>query len=289
MNLIRFTALTFYLNSALNAILVLQETLRNRIQEIHDTIGEDAAILDNTEQLNEEAMYAIYEQDNAQLNLLEDNQETGMSFIEAEEILRQIKRQDPEEYERIANLRDGIRTGIPADTKGTYIFCRLGSYQQPCLFDKKGQLVTTDPVEILQRLQCEPELEAKPVPPEHNARVAKHQKDFAVQNRNRTLFSVRQLTPAQRYILKELRLLISTSKDTTVISRLDQAFRLPLTEVIKRKINRLHRKKITGDELLTELTILYQWHNMVDLEKHQHQSDERSESYTKVICSAAFI
>ena len=269
--------------------LGLQETLRNRIQEIHDTIGEDAAILDNTEQLNEEAMYAIYEQDNAQLNLFEDSQETGLSFIEAEEILRQIIRHDPEEYERIANLRDGIRTGIPADTKGTYIFCRLGSFQQPCLFNENGQLLTTDPAEILQRLQCDPELEGKPVPSEHNARVSKHQKDFAAQNRNRNVFSVRQLTPAQRYILKELRILSSTSKDTETVKVLDQAFRLPLTEVIKREINGLHRRKITGDELLTELTILYQRHNMVDLEKHQHQPDERSEPYAKIICSAAFV
>lgn len=269
--------------------LGLQETLRNRIQEIHDTIGEDAAILDNTEQINEEAMYAIYEQDNAQLNLFEDSQETGTSFIEAEEILRQIKRQDPDEYERIANLRDGIRTGIPSDTKGVYIFCRLGSFQQPCLFDENGQLISTDPAKILQLLQCDPEVSGQPVPPEHNARVAKQQKDFVTQNRNRTLFSVRQLTPAQRYILKELRLLSSTSKDPAPISRLDQAFRLPLTETIKREINGLHRRKITGDELLTELTILYQRHNMVDLEKRQHQPDERSESYAKVICSASFI
>ena len=101
--------------------------------------------------------------------------------------------------------RDGIRTGIPADTKGTYIFCRLGSFQQPCLFNEKGQLLTTDSAEILQRLQCDPELQGQPLPPEHNARVAKHQKDFAAQNSKRTLFSVRQLTPAQRYILKELR------------------------------------------------------------------------------------
>ena len=269
--------------------LGLQETLRNRIQEIHDTIGEDAAILDNTEQINEEAMYAIYEQDDAQLNLFEDSQETGMSFIEAEEILRQIKRQDPEEYERIENLRDGIRTGIPAVTKGTYILCRLGSYQQPCLFSEDGQLLTADPAEILKKLECDPELEGQPVPPEHNTRIAKHQKDFASENKNRTLFSLRQLTPAQRYISKELRLLSSTSKDTEAISGLDQAFRLPLTEVIKRDINRLQRQKITGKDLLTELTILYHRHNMADLEKHQRQSDEQSESSARVICSAAFV
>ena len=269
--------------------LGLQETLRARIQEIHDTIGEDAAILDNTEQLNEEAMYAIYEQDSDQLSFFEDSQETGMSFIEAEEILRQIKRQDPEEYERIANLRDGIRTGISADTKGTYIFCRLGTYQQPCLFDENGQLVTTDPAEILQRLQCAPELDGVPLPPEHNARVAKQQNDFATQHRNRNIFSEQQLTRAQRYIRKELRLLSSTSTDTETISRLDRAFRLPLTEVIKRDINRLQYQKITGEELLTELTILYHRHNMADLEKHQHQSTEQSESYAKVVCSAAFV
>ena len=269
--------------------LGLQETLRNRIQEIHDTIGEDAAILDNTEQINEEAMYAIYEQDNAQLNLFEDSQETGMSFIEAEEILRQIKRQDPEEYERIENLRDGIRTGIPATTKGTYILCRLSSYQQPCLFDETGRLLTADPSEILQKLACNPELEGQPVPPEHNSHIAKHQKNFASENKNRSLFSVRQLTPAQKYILKELRLLNGTLKDTQTISRLDQAFRLPLTEVIKRDINRLQRQKITGEDLLTELTILYHRHNMADLEKHQRQSDEQSESSARVICSAAFV
>ena len=269
--------------------LGLQETLRNRIQEIHDTIGEDAAILDNTEQINEEAMYAIYDEDDAQLNLFEDSQETGMSFIEAEEILRQIKRQDPEEYERIENLRDGIRTGIPATTKGTYILCRLGSYQQPCLFDEEGQRLTADPAEILKRLECDPKLEGKPLPPEYNSQIAKHQKDFASENKNRTLFSLRQLTPAQRYISKELRLLSSTSKDTEAISGLDQAFRLPLTEVIKRDINRLQRQKITGKDLLTELTILYHRHNMADLEKHQRQSDEQSESSARVICSAAFV
>ena len=269
--------------------LGLRQTLQNRIQEIHDTIGEDAAILDNTEQLNEEAMYAIYEEENGQLDLLENDQEAGISFIEAEEILRQIKRQNPEEYERITNLRDGIRTGIPADTKGTYVFCRSGSYQQTCLLDENGQIVTTDPATVLQRLQCNPELKGQPLPSDHNERVAKQQKDCTARSGNRNIFSVRQLTPAQRYILKELRLLSSTSHDTQIARRLDITFRMPLTESIKQEINRLHRRKITGDDLLTELTILYQRYNMADLERHQPQQDEQSEPYAKVICSASFI
>ena len=269
--------------------LGLRETLHNRIQEIHDTIGEDATILDDTEQLNEEAMYAIYEQDSAHLNRLEETEAAGIGFTEAEEILRQIKRQNPEEYERIANLKDGIRTGIPHTTKGSYIFCRSGNYQQPKLFDADGNLITADPAAILQYLQCDPDLQGKPVPSEHNARVVRHQRNFATESRKRHTTATRQLTNAQRYILKELRMLSSTAEDRADIIRLDQAFRLPLTEVIKREINRLHRRKIAGDELLLELKILYQRYNMADLERHRQSPDKHPETYAKVICSAAFI
>ena len=55
--------------------LGLKQELRNRIQEIHDSIGEDSAILDKSERLNEEAMYAIYEKEGGQLTLFEDEDE----------------------------------------------------------------------------------------------------------------------------------------------------------------------------------------------------------------------
>jgi ERCC4-related helicase len=54
--------------------LGLRQKLQNRIQEIHDTIGEDSAILDLTEQINEEAMYAIYEKKGASLSFFEDEE-----------------------------------------------------------------------------------------------------------------------------------------------------------------------------------------------------------------------
>src|SRR5439155_20844285 len=63
--------------------LGLRQKLHNRIQEIHDTIGEDAAILDKTENLNEEAFYAIYEKKGGQLSLFEDEEEE--SFVDLNE------------------------------------------------------------------------------------------------------------------------------------------------------------------------------------------------------------
>src|SRR5205085_381831 len=72
--------------------LGLREKLHNRIQEIHDTIGEDAIILDRSESLNEEAMYAIYEQKGGQLSLFEEEEEY-LDLNEAEEILRVLRRE----------------------------------------------------------------------------------------------------------------------------------------------------------------------------------------------------
>jgi superfamily II DNA/RNA helicase len=51
----------FLPEAGMDTHLPLKDRLRERIQEIHDTIGEDSAILDRTEQLNSEAMYAIYD------------------------------------------------------------------------------------------------------------------------------------------------------------------------------------------------------------------------------------
>ena len=37
--------------------------MKRRIAEIQETIGEDSAILDPTEKVNQEAMYAIYDKE----------------------------------------------------------------------------------------------------------------------------------------------------------------------------------------------------------------------------------
>ena len=108
--------------------LNLRQKLENRIAEIHETIGEDSAILDPSEQLNENEMYAIYEKKGGgNLSLFEEEEEL-VDLNEAEEILRQLKKDDPAEYERIAALRDGIRTGKAALSRGQYVFCQAGRY-----------------------------------------------------------------------------------------------------------------------------------------------------------------
>ena len=70
------------------------------------------------------------------MSLFEEEEEL-VDLNEAEEILRQLKKDDPAEFDRIAALRDGIRTGKPALSRGQYVFCQAGRYQQLFLLDER--------------------------------------------------------------------------------------------------------------------------------------------------------
>lgn len=272
--------------------LGLREKLHNRIQEIHDTIGEDAAILDRSEHLNEEAMYAIYEKKGGQLSLFEDEEEF-LDLNEAEEILRQLRRDDPTEYGRIADLRDGIRTGKPSPAKGLYAFCQAGRYQQLLLIDEKGDIVSRDIPRILGVIKCGPDLPSAGLPPGYNADVMRIKRRFAetVKQRQAERDHTLSLSQGQRYLLRELRVLFGLTADDekkTRINILEKAFRGAMTAAMNRELNRIRRNGMMGDHLLKALTDLYHQHGMRDWSHRQTLRRENHEIPT-IICSEALM
>jgi Helicase conserved C-terminal domain len=142
----------FLPETSLDRNLGLQAVLSQRIQEIHDTIGEDAAILDKSEQINEEAMFAIYQKKGDQMDFDEDD---FVDINEAEEMLRSLRKDDPDEFQRIAYLRDGIRSARAVfSNRGNYVFCQAGRYQQLFLTDEDGAVASRDVPAVLGRIQC---------------------------------------------------------------------------------------------------------------------------------------
>lgn len=269
--------------------LGLRQKLHSRIQEIHDTIGEDSAILDRTEQINEDAMYAIYEKNGGQLSLFEDEEDEFVDLNEAEEILRLLRRERPDEYERIANLRDGIRTVKPASTKGLYVFCQAGRYQQLFLFDEKGEVVTRDIPRIIGTIKCSPDLAGQALPPGYNKDVMRVKRLFEeeVKHRQAEREHTLSLTQGQRYVLRELRVLFGTTSDEDEKARiniLEKAFRGPLTRAVNQELNRIRRNGIAGSSLLKMLGDIYYQHNMRDwLDRRNFQFEEQT--IPRIICS----
>jgi superfamily II DNA or RNA helicase len=273
--------------------LGLRERLRFRIQEIHESIGEDAAILDESEQLNETAMYAIYEGQGDQLSLFDDDKEL-MNLNEAEEFLRQLQRDDPGEFERIAKLRDGIRAAVPRDSKGTYLFCQAGRYQQLFLLNETGEIISRDIPRILTTIKCEPDLLGGRLPADYNETVMRVKQLFAQEVRARQAERRHKLSlsRAQHYVLRELQLLFAEASDEDLqaqINLLERAFRGSITDALNRELNLLRRNGVTSNALLRNLSQLYRQHNMKEWNSRQQIAEYQNEDLPKIVCSAALV
>ncbi len=271
--------------------LGLRQKLHNRIQEIHDTIGEDSAILDRTEQLNEEAMYAIYEKNGNQLSLFEDEEEF-LDVNEAEEIMRQLRKENPHEYERIASLRDGIRTARIGQSSGLYVFCQAGRYQQLFLIDRDGEIISRDIPRILGSIRATPEEAGVALPSHYNDVVMRIKRRFAeeVKNRKAEREHTLSLTQSQRYVLRELRELfrqVTDEDERAQITVLEKAFRGPITAAINRELNLLRKNHVVEHDLLKSLGQIYFQHDMQHWNGSQQRMDEDDE--VKLICSEAFL
>ena len=288
----------FLPDTKLDRNLGLTGILRARIGEIHDTIGEDSAILDKSEKLNEEAMFAIYEKKKGgQLELFQDEEEEFIDLNEAEEILRSLRMEDPAEFERIANLRDGIRSAqARMSGHGTYVFCQAGRFQQVMLFDTEGKIVSRDIPTVISRIKCSKGEPAAVLPQTHNQQVMVARRIFAeeVKHRRASQQYGIYLTVQQRYVLRELRALFTHVDDDVdlrgQITILEKAFKLPMTVAVKKQVNVLRRNGVAGRNLLKALTSIYHEYGMKDFESLQRSPYEtEAENVPRIICSEALV
>ena len=302
----RIYGFNFLPETKLDKNLGLKDKLHNRIQEIHDTIGEDSEILDRTEKLNPEAMYAIYETRGdapVQLDLWSGTDDEFLDLNEAEEILRQLRKDNPAEYERIAGLRDGIRTARPSQQRGLYVFCQAGRYQQLFLLDEKNEVVSRDVPKVVGVVKCAPDAKSAPLPDGYNKTVMAIQRKFAeeVRHREAERSYPANLTHSQLYILRELRILFSATGGSASggeaaqeedikqnINVLEKVFRGSLTGAVKRELNQLSRNSVTGESLLKNLIRIYDQHNLKDASAQRSLVME-DRPIPRIICSEAFV
>jgi len=278
--------------------LGLKQILLNRIQEIHDTIGEDAAILDPSERINEESMYAIYESKNdGQLSLFEadEDEEEFIDLYEAEELLRQLRSDNPDEYERIQNLRDGIRTGYERPgSNGMYVFCQAGRFQQLFLVNDKGEIISRDIPKILGTIKCEKIIEGNNLPKNYNEGLMKVKRMFdeEVKLRKSEREHSLSLTLGQKYLIRELKSIFTTTDDDDVKERVNlfnEAFRRSINPAINKELNRIRKNSLTGDALMVALRDVYLQHNMKEWNDNQSRKETEQSEYPRIVCSEALL
>ncbi len=124
------------------------------------------------------AMYAIYTCENVEeLKGEEDDGMVGLN--EAEELLRQLREDERVEFERVKNLRNGIRSGRSSSTRGRNVFCQAGRYQQLMLVDDSRHIITRDVPAILKLLRCSKDEPTQRLDANHNRLVSQVRAAFA--------------------------------------------------------------------------------------------------------------
>ncbi len=288
-------AYNFLPETELEKNLGLREKLARRIQEIHETIGEDAAILDPAEQINEEAMYTIYTQGEIGRYEEDDALDEYVDLNEAEEIIRQLRQDQPELYRRIADLRDGVRCGLSAGRQGTVVLCRAGRYRQLYLLDAQGEVLSRDAPRILAAMKCDPDAPARPLPQGYNGVVMEVKRRFEreVQARRAERAHTLSLTKAQRYVLRELRLLFDAAQDEDLrqqIAVLEAAFRRPNPRpAVRSELNRIRREGLGGEALLDALSRTYHLYGLGGSRSRREVSEDENEALPRIVCSEALI
>lgn len=281
----------FLPETELDVNLNLHDIVSKRIQEIHDTIGEDAQILDSNEQVNTESMYAIYEKDSSQLSLFEEEAES-MGLNEAEEIIRKLKEENPAEFERIMHLRSGIRSAVHTNGEKYYVFCQSGQYNQLLLVDKNGKVINRDVIDILGKLRLYSENPAQSIPSGYNKVIqrVKNMFDHEVEKRSIEQKHTINLSVAQKYILSELRLLYQNTDSDDLkaqISLLEKTFRSVDRVVVHQELNKIRHNHMTGIAVVNKLTEVYSRHNLNELIDNQSMNINNN-SVPKIICSEVF-
>jgi superfamily II DNA or RNA helicase len=278
--------------------LGLKEKLKLRIQEIHETIGEDSAILDNSEQLNENAMYAIYEQTQGkQLNFLEPEPAELINLTDAEAMFRQIQRDNPDEFDRIVNLPNGIRTAKLAQETGTFVFCESSNindpsekrYPQLFLLDRSGEIISRDISKILSMITAKEDTPTALLPQTHNQTVTQTLRQFSKEVKiRRSEQRDFKLTPAQKYILKELEKLFKDDAEEdlkSIINELIRTVKSIHNPIILQKLKNIKNHDFMGQLLLNKLINL---DRLYDLKAQINSVPEPKSdlSISKIVCSS---
>lgn len=266
--------------------LGLMDKLKRRIDEINLMLGGDSAILDPSEKIIDQAFYAIYQGQSIDKYDTEDDEDL-VDLTEAEEFMRQLKLEDPALFEKIQNMRDGIRACKYGNDGNIYTVCRYGNYRVIYTIDNNGNIEAKDVSEALGQMKCPPDERALPITDGFNDRVValqdafeNHVEEWKAQKK----VSIRY-PKAQQYVLKELKAIDAEidapgwqGQIDTFLRVFNRVLSLSIINELRGVYNKSH-----GIALLEFLELVYKRHKMEEIRKSNNNDLE--EAIPLVVCS----
>ena len=153
----------------------LTSRLADRVQSFHDLVGLDDAILQQTERVNRDSIYAIY--DGAMPEQPDDVMDNIAMAQEANAILNRIRREQRQLWDRLRSMPDGLRACRAADRAAqdadtTLVLVADGSNRQGYRVDANLAAHPLSYAELARAARCEPDTPAIALPADINRRVS---------------------------------------------------------------------------------------------------------------------
>ena len=291
------TAETVYLHNmwpdtGIDENLSLTDRIKERIQSFHNLIGHDSRVLSNTETLNTEAMYRIYEQGEMPEDSADVLMEEGAASQNNIALLQRIRDNDPELYSKAANLPNGIRSALLASQgphKGKTVVLLARGNKRACYAVGDDLIpVSIEPDEFLTLAKCDPHTIARPLPKKTNERVMAAYNAFSAIPTDR-LIDAPKLTKNQQYITRELNSAKSYYKtDTDYIQTIERMRRIYINRdyspSVDAAITKVRREKVVGRDLVHRLNRLADRYNLRPPRQTETIAEELPHS-ARIICS----
>ncbi len=282
----------FFPEKALDKGLGLMEKLHRRVNEINTMLGSDGALLDPSEQFVDQAFYAIYQGHSVDsFDTLDDD--NLVDLTEAEEYMRQLKEDNPALFEKIKNLRDGIRSAKTSEDNRVIAVCRAGNYHKIYSINNNRVIISEDIPLALGKMKCEPQEPAMDLPEGFNNQIVAVQKEFEQHIQEwQAEQRVAVTSPlSQQYVLNELRDLDRQIDDPSwqgQISTFINVFSKPLTQAVLEELRPIRRQKVEGLALIEILEKIYIRYKMKDPQEETIKNEIVNE-IPIVVCSMGLV
>ena len=266
----------------------LKERVSNRIQEIHDHIGEDDKILDESERLNDEALYAIYESKDIE-KLEEEIDEEEFNLDEAELLIETLAREKPEYFNYIKTLQPGTRGCKKGENyQGMFAYFRKGDIDSLYILNKKGEIIQ-DTGKVISEIRCSADEKQLNLSKEDKQLLStglrqleeRFKKDYqsSVEAESKKDPTIVKVIKKLAYFRKE----IKNDEDLALIDKINNVLNKGIPDEALKELRRLERANADDSKYLKGLVEIYNKYRLGDLK--YIEKDEQEYKRVELVCS----
>lgn len=204
------TIINFLPDPQIEEDLGLEKVVGHKIDEIQRIIGEDTKILRNSENINDEDIYAVYKGEGDILDKSEINNPLEPS--EFENIINKIQINEPKFWEEFQQIPDGVRSAEGGSGNGELLMaCEAGSVKSGRIrkyyfISMDGKIQTISSNDALNKLRAEKDVKQSPFPKNYDELIKKGWKKFLdeyEQIQAREISGVKK-NPTQKWVMEFL-------------------------------------------------------------------------------------